>query len=313
MMSDELFQRILISPSIDLHADALEIVSGYATAHMAIQHIKCLQEKRTDIFIRLTVGMVPREGILQGQHQLFRKIQQKAENRFVCGYVVQAPAVHAKVYVWTRENQPIKAFVGSANYTHQGFGKAQKEVVTESDAAEAFAWCREISHTAVECVSEDIENYICIHSLKKEESDLADLECVDLPLVPRNSGAIQEHAGLNWGQREGRDHDQAYIPVPAAVGRSDFFPPTAEHFTVLTDDDKSMICVIAQQNRKAIHTTHDNSELGRYFRNRLKLQPGEFVKLEQLKHYGRISVTFRKIDPETYYMDFSPNLGPSEK
>ena len=75
----------------------------------------------------------------------------------------------------------------------------------------------------------------------------------------------------------------------------------------MTDDDKVLICTRAQQSGKAIHTPHNNSLIGEYFRNRLGVGNGEPVTLENLIAYGRTDVTFYKIDDETYFMDFSVN------
>ena len=77
------------------------------------------------------------------------------------------------------------------------------------------------------------------------------------------------------------------------------------HFTINTDDNKTLIATRAQQNGKAIHTPHNNSLIGEYFRMRLGLPNGAFVQKEDLIRYGRTDVDFYKIDDETYYMDFS--------
>jgi len=74
---------------------------------------------------------------------------------------------------------------------------------------------------------------------------------------------------------------------------------------VLTDDNKELICVRAQDDGKAIHTTLDNSLLGEYFRFRLGLPNGVFITKDHLLRYGRADVDFYKIDEETYLMDFS--------
>lgn len=77
------------------------------------------------------------------------------------------------------------------------------------------------------------------------------------------------------------------------------------HFTVLTDDGNVLICARAQENGKAIHTPHDNSLIGKYFRNRLALASGVAVEKKDLENYGRTDVRFYKIDNETYFLDFS--------
>ena len=115
---------------------------------------------------------------------------------------------------------------------------------------------------------------------------------------------------MNWGHRPHRSLNEAYIHIPASIAKTDFFPPLKIPFTVLTDDEKSLICVIAQPKQRggaigcAIETTNSNSELGLYFRNRLNLASGEFVTREHLEKHGRNSIRFYKVDDETYYLDF---------
>jgi hypothetical protein len=93
--------------------------------------------------------------------------------------------------------------------------------------------------------------------------------------------------------------------LPHTIYRTDFFPAIGVHFTILTDDNRVLICTRAQANGKAIHTPHNNSLIGEYFRNRLGVANGAPVRLQHLINYGRTDVTFYRIDDETYYMDFS--------
>jgi NgoFVII restriction endonuclease len=76
---------------------------------------------------------------------------------------------------------------------------------------------------------------------------------------------------------------------------------------VMTDDGKEFICVRAQENGKGLHTTLNNSLLGEYFRYRLELKSGAFIRKSDLLRYGRTNVDFYKVDEETYMMDFSVN------
>lgn len=90
-----------------------------------------------------------------------------------------------------------------------------------------------------------------------------------------------------------------------AIRRSGFFPPIGQHFIILTDDDKSLDCVIAQQGGKAIETYKNNSILGAYIRDRLGIPSGHTIRMADLENYGRSDVIIYKIDSETYYLDFS--------
>ena len=115
---------------------------------------------------------------------------------------------------------------------------------------------------------------------------------------------VPHSSGLNWGQRPGRNPNQAYLSVPAAVQRQNFFPEIGSTFIVFADDGGQFECVRAQQNGKAIHSV-DNSEMGSYFRRRLGVKSGELVTLQRLLRYGRTWVDFYRRDFTTYYLDFS--------
>ena len=129
------------------------------------------------------------------------------------------------------------------------------------------------------------------------------MRTVVLPLVTSQTGEPGTRSGLNWGQRNSRDRDQAYIPIPTE--HRGFFPARGQHFVCLTDDGRQLTLVVAQDEGKALHTPHDNSELGRYFRKRLGVPSGSVVTRADLDRYGRTDVEFCHISGTTYHLDFS--------
>jgi hypothetical protein len=116
---------------------------------------------------------------------------------------------------------------------------------------------------------------------------------------------VPPRSGLNWGQRPGRNENQAYIAVPTDVQRSQFFPTPGTEFFLEWDDGQKFICVRAQQNGKAIQTPHDNAEIGRYFRSRLSVELGYPIVMGHLIRYGRIDVEVFKDSENHYFADFS--------
>ncbi|OTP86755.1 hypothetical protein B5S42_12510 [Gilliamella apicola] len=136
-------------------------------------------------------------------------------------------------------------------------------------------------------------------------NNMSIIDTVILSLLDSNTHETHLSSGLNWGQRKNREPNQAYIPVPAKVVRTGFFPPGGKHFEVLTDDSEYLILRLEQDNDKAITTPENNSILGKYFRNRLGLNTGEFVTREHLEKYGRTDVTFYKTSNGEYLLDFS--------
>ena len=116
---------------------------------------------------------------------------------------------------------------------------------------------------------------------------------------------VPYRSGLNWGQRPGRNENQAYLAVPSDIQKSNFFPEPKIKFKVTCDDGFEMIMVRAQQNGKAIQTSENNAILGKYFRKRLGIESGSLISISHLENYGRMAVEFTKNNREEYFMDFS--------
>lgn len=110
-----------------------------------------------------------------------------------------------------------------------------------------------------------------------------------------NSGEMGEKSCLNWGQRDARERDEAYIRLSVEHQNSGFFPKTGVSFKLLTSDGKQFTCIREQSNGKAITTVGDKSLLGIYFRDKLNLPHDALVTTQDLDRYGRRDVTFYKI------------------
>ena len=326
MIIENLFDKVLIDPAKN-GADTLYVVSGYATAAMAFHHFDSLKKSHgKQIKINLIVGMCPYDGLSLSNHKAFQQLVSiDFSDYFKCSYIFNAPQVHSKSYAWFNGKKPVSGFVGSANYTQNAFSKSQRELLISCDPSLGLDYFNSLISDSVYCTHNEIENYIEIYrdtyySRRKKEllerqgiqlitsetPDLQDLPAVRISFLDRHDD-LPHRSGLNWGQRpeEGREPNQAYIKLPSFVYRTDFFPSVAVHFTVLTDDNKVLICTRAQENGKAIHTPHNNGLIGEYFRHRLNIPSGHPVTKEDLLRYGRTDIDFYKIDDETYFMDFS--------
>lgn len=130
---------------------------------------------------------------------------------------------------------------------------------------------------------------------------------ITLSLVTKIKGIeiVPKSSGLNWGQRPGRNPDQAYLAVPAEIQRSGFFPEIGEPFLLECDDGEIFKCVRSQANGKAIETPGNNAILGLYFRKRLGVRSGYTVTIQHLFNYGRTSVDIHYRNDYKYLLDFS--------
>lgn len=305
MLTRDLFHEALIKPCTS-GADQLLLVSGYLSASMFDKHLAHLQERRRTASVSAIYGMVKQDGIDSIQHHNLVRLAETTPygSQVRCRYAVRNSPVHAKVYVWLANRKPVVAFAGSANYTQTGFSEDQREALAPADPQLAYAYYQSIYADTEECQYDDIPNLITIRD------NLAGLGTSGLPsftlsLLTQRTGEVHDRGGLNWGQRKGREPNQAYIHVPSKVQKSDFFPTTGVRFTVLTDDHDSFIFVRAQANGKGLHTTQNNSQLGAYIRKRIGVPDGAYVTRQDLEAYGRTNVTFYKIEEDTYFMDFS--------
>lgn len=336
-LSEGLYEKVLLAPAQE-GADSLSVLTGYATPAMLSRHRGDLTALlgRT-VALDLIVGMAGNDGLPKVWHSGFSKLRNGvAEDVLRIRYVRPGFAVHSKVYVWSKGGVPMRAFLGSANYTQSGFSLlsdsvARSEVLTEVDAQFAFAYIAAVQQL-IDSDDPGVADVIKLTTLAttgvapKTDRALFDVEqaagvaTLELSLLTKLRGqlVVPGKSGLNWGHRGTRDRNQAYIKVPAATfkgANADFFPHRTVHFQVLTDDGLTLELSSVQSgfrgNAKALSTPLSNAALGAYFRKRLGLSPGEFITRDHLEAYGATSVTFTKLPHELYLMDFSPKTTAS--
>ena len=123
-------------------------------------------------------------------------------------------------------------------------------------------------------------------------------------------GKLGQKSGINWGQRPGREKNQAYLPLRGSARAEWFLPALGEPFILVCDGAVQLMCSVQQQGRKAI-TCADNSALGRYFRKKLDLEYGSPVTMVDLGRFGRFDFTLAKLDENTFFLDFSKMTSPA--
>ncbi len=310
--------EVLLEPSQS--CDELHILSGYANSSMLKRHLELLDEylkaEGRVVKIHLIIGMTSKEGVSTIEHLAFKNIVSSFSN-VTCSYLMDnRKPCHSKVYIWLNNGTPTRAFIGSANYSQNAVYN-QIESLYDCDPIKAEGYFQMISDMSIYCNHDEVEDVVRIVSKKKfmaemrqvEDNPQTQVRSVSLSLLDTRTGDTHKTSGLNWGQRPGREPNQAFIAIPRNVGRSGFFPPKKQVFTLMTDDGYVMQCV-TQGNKetdpvpKQFTTTYNNSEIGRYFRRRLNLPEGAFVTKADLDRYGRTSVGLYKLDDGTYYMEF---------
>lgn len=327
LITDSLFEKALLKP-IEAGARSLQVVTGYASPAMVTRHLEIARERyKSKIELDILIGMSGRDGLSKASLLGFRSVHRQIPGTvFHCSMTTKPNSIHSKVFVWSDENGPVQAFVGSANYTQVGFGLASKssnhkELLVEVEPKNAFEYAVEVANSTIDLNHPDISRYIDLFdenkplSVDEQEEVIFGVDNTGvtalLPLVQltKNPGEVHNGgAGLNWGHRGSRNRNEAYLPVPASIRNANFFPPIGEHFQIVTDDGESFIATAAQAGGKALETPNDNSILGKYFRKRLGLQSGAFVKTDDLKRFGSNAVEVKQIEPGVFFLDFRPGL-----
>jgi len=318
IISSDLLTKVLVDP-IREGCNALWIVTGYSSPSMISKHreiCKTLELPMPEV--TLLVGMTAREGMNRIAHEGFLKAVNNQKIPFECRYLTRGKAIHSKVYAWTRDGEPVRGFLGSANYSQHAFLDGQKEVLHEIDPFIAEEYVHSMLSQGTRCNDPHIKDLMTLHddpftdqqSFKNILNPIAGepgmLQVIKLDLFTvRGEKRVPERSGLNWGQREGRNPNQAYIAVPVNIQQSGFFPEPGDHFTIMTDDGEIFNCVRAQAGGKAIETPESNALLGEYFRRRLNLDSGALVTFEDLERYGRSDVSITRYSDSEFKLDFS--------
>lgn len=323
MLVNDLYRPALIDPLSENNANKLFIVSGYASATFARRHLLNLKEYKNDFEINLIIGMPT----AKNDHMAFLSLHNEFKGKFN-GYYFQGQApVHCKAYSWFINETPIIGLAGSANYSQYGFFTEQQVNQLSFDNPS------DIKNLFDELLTKSI--FIPKHKLVLPEGHrMPRVTCVppgeiewEIPekrvtiSFLDKKGNLPESSGLNWGQRSSkrtnlrtgeiswdkREPNQAYLSLKKDSRKIGFLPERSFTFSLITDDKKSFDCVVAQDGRKAIHSTNDNSEIGRYIRQRLGVSLGNKVTVDDLEKYGRTDYTIEKINEETFLFDFSVN------
>jgi hypothetical protein len=321
MLTTNLYKSVLINP-LEEGVNKLFIVSGYASATFARRHLLECLKLNPNLEINLIIGMSG----AKNDHLAFLNLHEEFSGNFQGYYVNTTPLVHSKIYAWYNDDDPILGYAGSANYSQYGFFEQQQNNQISSEDPQLIKSYfdaliqRSIYMPNVPVIIPAGHQTTVIGSLPAGHIfwEIPDTR-VRISFLSMRNGELPTVSGLNWGQRLAkntnprtgvvsysmREPNQAYLSIKQSARDVGFLPTRAFNFTLVTDDGHSFDCVVAQENRKAIESTNNNSELGVYIRNRIGVPLGQLITRQDLENYGRTDFTLEKIDEETFLFDFS--------
>lgn len=324
LLTSDLYQKLIVEPKAR-GANELVIVSGYVSPAF----IKLVRDGADDGLVppvlrdgtklSITCGMYPLVGVTKADHEFFVGSMTGGDIavRYYNPGRTHLPAeCHSKVYLWQRDGKPVEAYCGSVNATGVAFFSNGRESATSCDPVSAKDYIDSINGMSIE--AQNVRDLLVrakvniTPTVEPLAVPIDSLEYVDLPLTKRGLGLeVHEEAGLNWGQRQGREPNQAYLPIPVEHQNSGFFPPRGVQFMVYTDDGDQFMAARRQDNGKGLHSIDSNSIIGLWFRQRLGVPDGDFVTLQALLDYGRITARIHKLSSDEYLLEFKrPRSGP---
>ena len=165
MLLNNLTDKVLFEP-LRAGADELSILSAYATPNMLSWYITNIGQ-RTNVPIKMPfddLSVSIHEGFLL---LLSTELPREVES-IKCSYVIDNPAEHGNLYIWSREGVPQTAFAGSASFVQSSFiGAHRQETMVACPADEAMDYFNFVVPRTVYCNHAEIEEYIILHDCRR--------------------------------------------------------------------------------------------------------------------------------------------------
>lgn len=295
--------------------DELIVISGY----VGPKPIERLHELPFNS--RVVYGMYKEKKVNPELHNSLITLQNSIDNINI--YFANF-LVHSKCYAWRNQGEIVHALIGSANFSKSGLNTPYKEILAET-TRDTFTplnnYIERILNNSISCLEVGVE----------EIPVPAPGEICLLSLVGRY-GEVQNAAGLNWGQ-SARGHinrNDAYITIrnQDILHSPHLFPPKQlaptqqdgrgrpqrhnDKIDIIWDDGTTMEGIFFGNQTingilypKQAGSFPSYSEMGKYFRRRLRVPLGQPIRRHHLERYGRIDVGVSLIVEGVYKFDFS--------
>lgn len=291
MYTENLEESILIKPAKAKKCNSLKIITGFTDIECITRHLIALSDMTDldNVNVEMILGMTDGNGLTEKKHRdILSLINRLKENKkmpiFICRYKFQGSDIHSKVYIWSKNNKPVYAFCGSANYSMNAFHK-RRECMDDCDAIEALQYYNYLLPDTVLCDDIDVLTKVNLSKSKEKDTETDDfnienitwemfadktpLDTCTVSLLTSDGKDTGYGSGVNWGIRKNgtpRNRDQAYIPYNKNDRKEGFFPlkknKTEKNnpiFKVIPNGFPPFFMRIAQAGNKGIHTAENNS------------------------------------------------------
>lgn len=147
-------------------ATDLHIISGYGSYSIAEHILKSYPHLNITLFI----GMTSTNGISEENHKNFIRLVNQYKTRLNVYYQITQPSTHIKLYTWSKNDDIITNFLGSANFTENGLFKLN-ELMVESSLNYNELFVIQTSNS-VTCTNDKVYDSINIYEESIKETEL---------------------------------------------------------------------------------------------------------------------------------------------
>ena len=318
MLFNTNLEEIIFHRHQNIRSDELIILSGYVGPR-PVERLQELPINTTVIY-----GMYGDKGIQSRLHNSLINCQNTIGNVDIWYSTIP---IHSKCYIWKYNNTIQHALIGSANFSTNGLTTPYREVLAETTHDTFYALneyiSRVLSHSIL-CNTITMSIQAQTQNIFYNTTNMCNMSLLD------RYGNVPSASGLNWGHGQGHvTPNDSYIAIRKEHLRScpNLFPPKQEFpnvrqngrlqrhndvIEIIWDDGYVMEGLLeGNQNEngliypKQISSSPRKSIMGRYLRQRLGLQDGHFITIQDLMNYGRTDITASLIDEGIYSFDFS--------
>ena len=209
--------------------DELIIISGY----LGPSPINRLNELNFDVTV---IGGMYTGGINSKLWETLKKINDENPRLKI---MFASEEIHAKAYLWKKNNRVLSALIGSANFSSNGLRSDYREILADASRDTFNALIDYYNYIE----SNSIQNPNLKENTTREEIEIEPTEEVsekydlkyscDLPLYSLRQHKVQEKSGLNWGLAGGNVADgDAYIALTKQIIKDNpnLFKPYDENY-----------------------------------------------------------------------------------
>lgn len=320
MLFHDNLEEIIFNRHLNLNVDELVILSGY----IGPQPIKRLAE--LPLHCSVIYGMYGASGIGQKLHTTLQDLNHNIDNIHIM--YSQLP-VHAKCYVWKKNNQIVTALIGSANFSANGLCTPYREILAET-TVDTFTplnnYLELVINKSISCLEQTIAVKTPTSNQTVQDPNTTSY---DLSLLDR-SGSVPQASGLNWGFSAAHTTlGDAYIPIRKNTLKDHplLFPKKQQKpldfnsgkctrqndaIDLIWDDGTIMEGLLEGTQLindtpypKQICSSPRKNILGIYLRNRLNVSLDHLITKQDLENYGRTNIQISLQGEGIYYLDFS--------